>query len=154
MSRPIFDVTGRRYQWPVSDHVIRISSSTRVSSSVMRAMISIFCIIFFLRKTSIMLYQNSILSRGMSLLRKRRTRRPAGSASGAFSIFNHQCFLSSIRERVNKLCCRIFAGLEKRFVALHIQFHIPPESISQAYGLKTGGFLYVCVGKLLPQNFI
>ena len=58
--------------------------------------------------------------------------------------------LPSIRERVNKLCCCIFANPEKRFVALHIQLHIPTESIGQAYGLKTGGFLNVCVGKLLP----
>ena len=70
------------------------------------------------------------------------------------AVFNHQCFLPSIWKRVNKLCCCIFASPEKRFVALHIQLHIPTESIGQAYGLKTGGFLNVCVGKLLPQNLI
>ena len=54
-------------------------------------------------------------------------------ADGRYSIFNYQCFLPLIRKRVNKLCCRIFADLEKRFVALHIQFHIFSEGIGHGY---------------------
>lgn len=75
---------------------------------------------------------------------------PAGRRTRCSLVFKHQCFLSAIRERIDKLRGSIFAGPKEQIVALHVQLHITPESVGQMYGLKTRKSFRIGAGKLLP----